>query len=649
MIKKSKVLLFITMVLALSCVPKHFCCADRQYGDMPSDPKAPGVPSVMSTANTSEGLVELYFTPAKGGADGYEVEYCTDEAFGSRIHTKTITAGIGVFIQKLSKDKTYFFRMRGFRSNYKGDRVYGEYSNVMSTTVLLGLPDIDPEPGCAEIMSVTLSSGGNINFAVSVPERVRSTDDDYYLVKVHPHSNTVLSALTSVPKDSEFSFDYPVSSGGSDLIMSKFAVAVKDEEEFILISDPHYIDNPEAIAPNQNAYPTPLSKKGRQGIYDTGAGDKHYFHNFYLDSIIASSGSYDTAYTYNGKTYYFYRPTRVIDYNPDIMAANKDGGTVTMQIMLRWNGASNHLITPTGRTPGYQYYALNVEEDAAREQLEAAFMYLAEYWSQPNRHVDNWILGNEVNTYLNSIGWYWAGRISRSEYIENYAETFRLLYYAVKSHYANGRVFICTDHTWNDRDNDWGSMGFMTTFNSTIKAKNENIVWNLANHTYTAVLTNSDFWNDGAVRIYSVAHSTSASFVSPYNMEVMTNYVRNNFPGTRIILSEVGFSSTGGPNPTLNGGRQAGPDVQAVATAWLFYKGQFTDNIDAVIFHTGDEGEPGKNFSLYGKPAWNVYLYMDTPSYATYTNPYLPVCGASSWESIVPGFNSGTLQRMPSR
>lgn len=648
---KKKLLLFTLLTIGSALLIKSKAEAFFQYSNMPSDPKPPSKVVLNKVENTDLGLVEIDATLAVTGAEGYEIEYSTDETFESRVHIKTFSETDKFELQRMSKDKTYSIRIRGFRSNYKGERVYGVYSNVMTVEVLLGLPDVDPEPNSAEILSVTLSSGGNIAVEASIPERVRSDDDSYYLVELHPQSDAVTGVICEADKDSELTLNTNIKSNCGYLLMSKMAIAVKEDDGYIVISSPAYIDNPEAIAGNQSAYPTPLSKKGRQGTYETSAGDKHYFHNFYLESIIASSGSYDTAYSYNGRTYYFYKPTRLIDYDSDIVRANKDGGTVTMQIMLRYSSNAAHLITPTGRTPGYNYYAMNVEEDGAREQLTAAFMYLADYWSQPGRHVDNWILGNEVNTFLNTTGrWYWAGNISRDAYMANYSETFRLLYYAVKSHYANARVFICTDHTWNDRDRDWGTMGFMNAFHKAIKGKNEHIVWNLANHAYTAVLTNSDFWNDGKVRIYSVAHSTSASFVSPYNLEVLTNYVRSNFgTETRIILSEVGFSSTGGTNPTLNGGRQAGPDVQAVATAWLFYKGQFTDNIDAVIFHAGDEGEPGKNFSLHGKPAWDVYLYMDTPSYYEHTAGFLPIVGASSWESIVSGFNAATLQRMPNR
>ncbi len=609
----------------------------------------PEAPRIAALSNYLKGVLGVGFEPVEVSAKGYEIQYANDPSFSDRVRNLDIkTVNVTTMINNKIGGRTYYVRARAFATDSTGERVYSEYSPAKAIFLANGADELEPAPDSGTINSAAIS-GGSVVVSASIPERILAYDDLYYVVKIDPSTGSVIGPLCSCEKDDEVTMSFGVSGN----LMAEFALAVKDgENSYYVMSKPTFIDNPEALASYTAPYPTPASKKGRQGTYDPGIGDKHYFHNLYLDEIIGTAGAHDVAYNYNGKTYYFNRPTHHINYDADIMTANKNGGTVTMQIMIRWNGNSNDLITPTGRTPGYNYYAFNVEEPAAREKLEAAFMFLAEYWSKSNRHVDNWILGNEVNTFLNTTGrWYWAGNISRDAFMTNYSQTFRILYYAVKSNSANSRVFTCTDHTWNDRDRDWGTKGFIAALDSYLKNLNPNIRWNLANHAYTAVLTNADPWNDGNVRIYSVAHSTGASFVSPYNLEVLTNYCASNFgSGCRMILSEVGFSSTNGTNPTLNGGRQAGADVQAAATAYLFYKAQFTGNIDACIFHTGDEGEPGKNFGILGKPAGDVYRYMDTPSYADHCNGYLGLInGATSWEQIIPGFNSGTLMNMPSR
>lgn len=606
-------------------------------------------PEIATITNPVKGSIVLTFDRFYREADGYQIELCTDGKFEERVRRKDSKYINGAIVLKnKAGQRPYSVRVRSYVIDSAGERFYSPYSNVRVIYLFNGADEVDPTPTSAEMQSCRIENGALLVTA-ELQERVASFDDVYHFVKVDPISGDVIGSIATVEKDDMVVASLPIAGN----LMSKIALAVKeDESSYTIISNGRYIDNPEALASYTAAYPTPASKKGRQGAYDTGMGDKHTFHNVYLEQLVGSAASHDVAYNYNGKTYYFYTPTHHVDYNSLIRAANNNGGTVTMQLMIRWSGQASDMICPTGRTPGYNYYAFNMEETAGREKVEALFMFLAEYWSKSGLHVDNWILGNEVNTYLNTTGrWYWAGNISRDAFMNNYSNTFRALYYAVKSHNANARVFTCCDHTWNDRDRDWGARGFMLSLDSYLEDMNPNIQWNLAYHAYTAVLTNSDPWNDGRVRIYSVAHSNSASFVSPYNLEVMSNFVADNFgPNCRIILSEVGFSYTGGTNPTLNGGRQSGADVQAAATAYLYFKAHFTSNIDACIFHTGDEGEAGKNFRIEGMPAGTVYRYMDTPSYADYCNGYLGLIGgATSWESVIPGFNSAALLRMPSR
>jgi hypothetical protein len=220
-----------------------------------------------------------------------------------------------------------------------------------------------------------------------------------------------------------------------------------------------------------------------------------------------------------------------------------------------------------------------------------------------------------------------------------------MLYYAVKSNNKNARVYICTNNTWNDRSGDWGVKNFTASFQNAIKAENANIQWNLAFHCYSAVLTNADFWNDGNL----ATNSQSTPYVSPKNLEIMTSYMKKKFgKSVRIILSEQGFSASGGTTRD-NIGRQSGEDVQAAATAWLYYKAQFNSMIDAVIFNGHDHGGAGLQFGFTGRKAESVYKYMDTPQYAAYTQECLTTIKSTSWASSVKNFSDKKLQKMPNR
>ncbi len=602
----------------------------------------PGAVTNPKATNPAKGKIKLTFTAASG-AQGYEITYATNKKFTKNKLTKDIgTKTVNTFTN-LPQGKTYYFKVRAYATDSTGKKTYGKPSAVVSCKVKKGVKEYAAKKNSGKLQKAIIKDGTDLYVQAKVSKRLKSSDDFYYLVKVDPATGKVLKQIAKTDKTKTVKFQLPLKDEkGNNHIQGKFGVAVKKGKKYMLISSTAYINNPEDAANFTEPFPTPASKKGRQGCYDSSLGDKNYFANFNLNTIIGTKASHEVKYKYNGKTYYFNYP----NFSP-FTGINADGGTVTLQVMLQYDNNCKDLILKSGRTPGAHYYAFNTETKASREKLEAAFCFLAEQGSQQNCHVDNWILGNEVNTYANmNAKWYYAGNISRNKFIENYASTYRMLYYAVKSNNKNGRVYICCDHTWINRENDWGTRYFTKAFNDEIKSQNKNIKWNLAYHAYSAVLTNADFWNDGSL----APNNINADFVSPKNLEILTDYVKKNFgKDTRIILSEQGFSCSGGVGSPHNNGRQTGENVQAAAVAWLYYKAQFNDMIDAVIFSSGDHGGAGYQFDFIGRKAEKVYKYMDTPKYATYTKDCLTTIGKSSWKSAVSGFNENTLKKMPTR
>ncbi len=601
----------------------------------------PGAVKGVKAVNSAKGKIKVTFNAATA-TQGYEIIFATNKKLTKNKLAKDIGKKTTFTFTNLPKGKTYYFKVRAYATDSTGKKTYGKASSVVSCKVKKGVAEVTAKKNSGKLQKALVKNRTDLFVQAKVNKRLKSSDDFYYLVKVDPNTGKVLKQIAKSEKTKTVKFQLPLKDAkGNNHIQGKFGIAVKKGKKYMLISNTSYINNPEAAAAYTEPFPTPASKKGRQGCYDSSLGDKNYFANFNLNTIIATKGSHDVAYKYNGKTYYFYYP------NFPFSGINADGGTVTLQIMLTYDSKCKDLILKSGRKPGAHYYAFNTETKAAREKLEAAFCFLAEQGSRQDCHVDNWILGNEVNTYANmNAKWYYAGNISRNKFINNYASTFRMLYYAVKSNNKNGRVYICCDHTWINRENDWGTKYFTKAFHDEIKSQNKNIKWNLAYHAYSAVLTNADFWNDGGL----APNNINADFVSPKNLEILTSYIKKNFgKDTRIILSEQGFSCSGGVGSPHNAGRQTGQDVQAAAVAWLYYKAQFNDMIDAVIFSSGDHGGAGYQFDFIGRKAEKVYKYMDTPKYETYTKDCLKTIGKSSWKNAVSGFNAKKLKKMPTR
>ena len=610
--------------------------------------KMPGNVSKPTAVNSAKGKIKVTF-PATENAEGYEITFATNKKLTKDVLTKDIGNKTTYSITNLPKGKKYSLKVRAYTTDSTGEKCYGKYSPVVSCKVKKGVKEYVAKKNSGKLQKVMVTDSNTLYVQAKVSKRLKSSDGFYYLVKVDPNTGKILKQIAKTDKTKTVKFTLPLKDAkGNNHIQGKFGVAVKKGKKYMLISGTSYINNPEDAASYTAPFPTPTSKKGRQGCYNSDLGDKNYFVNFCLNKIIASKSSHDVAYKYNGKTYYFYNP-----HFGDLSTVNKDGGTVTVQVMLQWSDAAKDLILKSGRVrpvPGREsitYYAFNTDTKAGREKLEAAFQFLAEYASEENYHVDNWIVGNEVNTYANpNAKWFYAGNISRDKFIKNYASTYRMMYYAVKSNNKNGRVYICCDHTWINREQDWGTRYFTSAFHKEIKSQNKNIKWNLAYHAYSAVLTNADFWNDGRL----APNSLNADFVSPNNLEILTDYVKDNFGSdVRIILSEQGFSCSGGVGSPYNVGRQTGEGVQAAAVAYLYYKAQFNDMIDAVIFSSGDHGGAGYQFDFIGRQAEATYKYMDTPQYEAYTGMHLSTIKQTSWAKAVKNFSDSKLKSMPNR
>lgn len=506
---------------------------------------------------------------------------------------------------------------------------------------------VSKKPAKLKASNVKIDANQNLYVKATVAKRVKSYDDFYYLVSVDPNTGKVLKQIASSDKNKTVSFKIPVrDNNGTNLINGKYALAVKTSaKKFKLISKAYFINNPEAAADYTAPYPVTKSKKGIQGSTNTELGVQQGFVNFSINVLFANK-SKATKYVYNGKTYYFNEPVDLMRY---ASKCNKLGITCSAQVMMNWPEDSRFRCllygTKTASSPS-NLYAINSSTKQSRELVEAAFSFLADRCSNEKCHVDNWILGNEVNTYKY---WYYAGNKGKKSFMKNYASTFRILYNSVKSRYKNAHIFICTEHTWIDRFGDWGTKPFMSSFNKQIKSMNNNIQWNLAFHAYPSILYIPTTWKDSYA-----PNSIKADFISPKNLDVLTNYVKKKYgKNTRIIISECGFTNA------------EGEAAQAAAIAYSFYKAQFNDMIDAFIIRTevDSRGETLRRLdgvvinadfgliSLSGhkRASYNVFKYMDTPKYAKYTKDCLKTIGASSWNSIIPRFNKNVLTSMPNR
>jgi len=586
-------------------------------------------PVISKVTNPSNGKVKVTFKKVSGIA-GYELAMSTDKKFQKNVNTMLLeSTEKSVQLTNMPKGNTYYFKLRVYNMDSMGEKAYTDYSKVMKVKVTKGVQEYKATPASAKLKKCNVKKN-TLTISYTVSKRVKSSDDSYYLVALNPYTDAYSKKIEQTIKQKTVTFTLPVrDEWGNDLIQTKFALAVKSGSKYKLISQGTFISNPEAAASYTRAFPKARSTKGLQMPQDanqiTELGLSHTFINMDLNQVL--KGANLKLYRYNGKTYYFNDA-----WGPTISALNARGVTVTGQIMLSYDESTKYMILKSGRTEGKLYYAINVKEKKARETFEAAMSFLAETYSKKDCHLDNWVLGNEVNRHPE---WYYAGDISKKTFMKNYAGTFRIMYYAVRSHSKNSRVYICTDNTWSNYNGAWGAKPFMDAFNKEIKAQQEKIQWNLAYHAYPAVLTSAATWKDTLA-----TDDVNTSYVSPKNLSVLTKYVKKNFGSkTRIILSEQGFTSG------------SGQDVQAAAILYTYYKAEFDPMIDAVIFRSDIDNSVESAQGLYlglmdiygnKKTAYEVFKYMDTAKASQYTKPYLKTIGISKWTKIAPKY---TLSR----
>ena len=88
----------------------------------------------LTSAKNSKSKQILMKYKKVSGAKGYEISYSTDKKFKKAV-TKKNTAKTSYTISKLKKGKTYYVRIRAYKVDSTGKKVYGKYSSVKKVKV----------------------------------------------------------------------------------------------------------------------------------------------------------------------------------------------------------------------------------------------------------------------------------------------------------------------------------------------------------------------------------------------------------------------------------------------------------------------------------------------------------------------------------
>ena len=429
----------------------------------------------------------------------------------------------------------------------------------------------------------------------------------------------------------------------------KFAIGVKIDGRYELLSDGKYITNPEQRASYTYAYPKTSSIKGilidpykMKGNELTDLGIKQGAYNILVGRLLGptSSANYPTInYSYNGKTYQFDGQI-VAEYDIVFSRLTQLGIQTTAIILNDWDSSHLGLIHPNARAAGRcHYYMFNAADKDGVDYLGAVATFLAERYSGTKHgQVVNWVIANEINA---SADWNYYPRVGAEEYTRVYADGFRVFYNAIKSVNACAKIYMPLDQTWNRNlsTGAYDARDVLDYFNAYIKSEG-NIDWDLSHHPYPVPLTHAAFWNMpiNYKRLNLISNSADSRMVTIQNIHVVTDYLqREEFLNPQgesrsVILSELGFTST------------SGAAVQAAALAYGYKIAEANSHIDGFLLnrHVDAAAELAQGLALgicdsagNHKQAYQVYKHIDGSGSEEATSFAKSIIGISSWSEVI--------------
>ncbi|MCR4635817.1 MAG: hypothetical protein K5754_06260 [Butyrivibrio sp.] len=404
--------------------------------------------------------------------------------------------------------------------------------------------------GTVSITSAQIE-GSNVIVKASASS-VPSSDDGLYhlfalkMYEASPSGTPVASAAAGT--SATFSFALNKGTASSHLY-NKFAVATLNGGSYTIVSNFHYITNPEALATNTSSRKNESNKKGIWGnnLGGLNAGQTAYNFNIHQFSISESSSG---NWNYNGKTWSI--TGNFSGYDELMKKYNNQGLAVTMVVLNGYKDAE--FVYPTARDGGGScpYYMLNTADQRGLEKLEALMSYISNRYNGSTGHgqIDNWVIGNEVNAYLS---WNYLPYTDVGTYSRIYADSLRICYNAIMSENKNANVCMCIDQMWDrNRTSDptfYDGRDVLDNVNAYIKSEG-NINWGLAQHPYNTPLYWTPFWTPMTPYYGSlISHDAGTDMLTMENIEVLTDYLcqsayLNNKGQVRpVYLTECGYSS----------------------------------------------------------------------------------------------------------
>lgn len=485
---------------------------------------------------------------------------------------------------------------------------------------------------------------GKIVYSLTMPMIPESDDSNVYLFAKECYENTENPegepiASCRKGRQCEISIDYEES-----YLFAQFIPALLLNGKYVPIGKGVYLENPELLAENQDAYPEIQSKKGllldpamlgTDELIDLGV--KHAIYNIPLSAIMGKTTNKDyptIIYVYEGKDYEF-NGAAIHSYDGLFTYLTELEMCTTAVVLNDWNDDFTQMIHPGARNrgSGALYYMFNTGEEEGAKMLEATACFLAERYSSGNHGmISNWVIANEINQHKT---WNYLDTKDTAYYTREFEKAFRIFYQAIKSNYANAGVYFSIDHEWNSNGGHnrvyFNGKEIIEQFNAAAE-QHGNYDWGIAIHPYPEPLTRVNYWS------LEYDKTQNAPMLTIMNLNVLTDFLEQeeylNPDGQvrRISITELGFSS------------RFGEKLQAAAFAYCYYIVEANPYIEALILSrqtdAPEEVVQGLSLGIYeydgsDKFLKDIFRYIDTDEAQEYTGFMLNILGAESIEEAL--------------
>ena len=491
-------------------------------------------------------------------------------------------------------------------------------------------------------------------------------NDSIYLFEIMPDGSASrlyeTKPVTSIKATADFTYKIEFNKNEKTKLFAKYLVADKNSDgTYNIITNAHFIDNPESMAAETYPYPVYTTKKGLEIQMETDAqelGVSHTVVNVPVNEYLMTESTTDAEpFVFDNQNFYINK-MKLAQLDHKIKVYSEAGIEVFLNIILTsWNNNASDKLRCLYNGDVYEnskLYAFNTQNKDSVFYMEGFFTFLAERYTRSDKQygfAGSYIFGYEVNS---NRTWNNMGPMPLDNYLNSYTTAFRIADTALRSVYLNGKIYLPLANNFNRQTNfeniiadpklDYSGRELLEMFNEKITASG-NIPWNAAINAYPSDTNSSEAWKDDAAW-----KSDDTPYINISNIEVLCDFLKQDIFSYRghtrtILISECGATSN------------TDESSQAASIAYAYYKASAYLMIDAIIFHRHVDfvGENGANYGLWTslqddinspfskKNAYSVFKYMDTDRSLTTTSFSLQRMGIKDWKEIIPGFNEANI------